>query len=358
MSRKGISYIAVSIIMMLTIAACVPLPPSGGDFDIKGVNEISVLDASDFFEELSIQKAPDDKYWIRFSPHDDLDVESFMLEVNDQQFGCEMDPEFEGGYRCLVKIEGPKSESVLAILAVFDDTAQIYLVDFEELDGYEMIDGGDDDDEDMRYSDDDDDDEMSYYDDDDDDDMPYYDDDDDDDDDDMEQKSVNYGNYTGGDLYCSGIVGSMNVDEIIVNSGEVCNLDGTKVMGNITIMWGGVLYASNINLEGNIQAENANRIEVNNSNIGGDFQFKDGNVVVVNNSWIGGNFQGSYNMGSISLTGSSIKGNVQLFENYGEISINGNFIQGDLQCKENSIFPTGGGNDVYGNLEDQCFNLS
>lgn len=346
MSRKVISYLAVSTILMLTIAACVPLTPSGGELDLTGGNEITVLDASDYFDELSIQKAPDDKYWIRFRPHEDLDAESFMLEVNDQQFVCEIDPEFEGGFRCLVKIEGPKSESVIAILAIYEDAGQIYHVDFEELDGYEMINGADDDDDDIRYYDDDDDD-------DDDGDMPNY-----EDDDDMEKVPDNYGNYTNGDLYCTGTVGSMNVDEIIVNSGAVCRLDGTKVNGNINIKQGGELYANNIYVGGNIQAEKANRIEVYNSNIGGDFQFKDGNVIVVNNSWIGGNFQGSYNMGNISLTGSTIKGNVQLFDNYGEISINGNFIEGDLQCKENSKFPTGGGNDVYGNLEDQCYNLS
>jgi cytoskeletal protein CcmA (bactofilin family) len=164
--------------------------------------------------------------------------------------------------------------------------------------------------------------------------------------------------YDPKDGSCTGTIGAVTVDDLIVPWNATCRLEGTRVEGNIKVQSGATLYAFAVYVDGNIQAENASRVEVHlNSRVIGDIQVDNSGVVVVDSVRIGGNLQSVKNWGSQTFNSNGIGGDLQAFENSGGVTVRGNDIDGNLQCKENYPAPTGGMNTVDGNKEDQCKDL-
>lgn len=156
------------------------------------------------------------------------------------------------------------------------------------------------------------------------------------------------------DFRCVGTVGNITVDNLEVPDGETCQLNGTRVSGNIIVSTGARLTADNVRVEGNIQAEGATSVVVRGSTtVDGSIQLKQGGSATVTDVRINGDLQLESNNGELSANRNTIGGNLQAFQNSGGLTILSNMIDGNLQCKENNPPPTVRGNQAA-SKEDQC----
>ncbi len=161
-----------------------------------------------------------------------------------------------------------------------------------------------------------------------------------------------------GDYPCPPNRGAVTIDGNIVVKG-ICNLNGTKVKGNVLVYSGGNLTATGVRVDGNIQAENANAVSVKSSYIDGDIQLDGlrGSPSWIVNNTVKGNIQMKSNRRTVTVRQNIVDGDVQAFSNTGGVAIANNTIDGNLQCKSNTPAPNGGSNRVSGNKEDQCRRL-
>jgi len=156
---------------------------------------------------------------------------------------------------------------------------------------------------------------------------------------------------------CTGTIGAVTLDNVLVPDGRSCTLNGTRLKGTLKVSTGATLSASGVRVNGNIQAEGARAVFVNpGSIIGGNIQIKQGGSARIDRVDILGDIQLESNSKALRVTENEVGGNLQVFQNTGGVTLLRNVIAENLQCKENSPPPTGGGN-IAGDKEDQCANL-
>ena len=154
---------------------------------------------------------------------------------------------------------------------------------------------------------------------------------------------------------CQGILEATTLDHLLVTDSATCNLNGTQVMGNITVESGAALIARAVRVDGDLQSENAAQVTVmGRSTIKGDLLIQQSGGATVLNSRIDGNLQFEDNTQPLISEGNRIGGNLQAVGNQGGLKIFTNRIGGNLQCKNNRPAPTGNGNVVRGIKADQC----
>jgi hypothetical protein len=160
------------------------------------------------------------------------------------------------------------------------------------------------------------------------------------------------------DYNCSGSLGAVTVDNLVVSQNTTCTLNGTRITGNLSILRNAALHAYNVNVNGNIRADEAARVNVYaGSYVGGNIQIAGSAAADIQRVVIDGNLQFDQNDSYLQADGNLIGGNLGAFDNTGGVSITNNSIRGDLQCRGNVPPPSGYGNTVYGNLENQCVNF-
>lgn len=160
------------------------------------------------------------------------------------------------------------------------------------------------------------------------------------------------------DYQCTGSVGGIQVDNLVVPDHATCTLNGTIVEGNIFVATNATLNAYEVQVNNDIQADEAARVNVYaGSSVGGNLQVFKSGAANIQSVDIDNNLLFNENNQSINAANNSVGGNLQAFKNTGGVSINDNTISGNLQCKENVPPPTGSGNFVSGNMEDQCANF-
>jgi hypothetical protein len=154
---------------------------------------------------------------------------------------------------------------------------------------------------------------------------------------------------------CAGTLGVATVDNLRVPQNATCTLNGTRVLGTVTVEANATLFASNVHVIGNVQAQNAARVELGaRSMVGGSIQIVQSSAALVDSVRLNGDLFLDANDSVLIATRNQVGGNLQAFQNTGGITITGNIIDGNLQCKENQPVPLGGNNLVQGNAEDQC----
>lgn len=161
-----------------------------------------------------------------------------------------------------------------------------------------------------------------------------------------------------GNVVCDGLrIGALSLDSVFVPAGARCVLEGTQLVGSITVAPGAWLAASGVRVNGNLQADGALLTELTgDSRIGGSVQLKQGGAATVVGARIGGDLQFDAMAGPLSAAGNRVGGNVQVVGNRGGVALVANVAEGALQCKENLPAPTGGGNTAS-SREDQCRSL-
>ncbi|NOT55703.1 MAG: hypothetical protein HOP18_13970 [Deltaproteobacteria bacterium] len=156
------------------------------------------------------------------------------------------------------------------------------------------------------------------------------------------------------EFVCTGTVGAVTLDNVLVPAARTCTLNGTRIQGSIVVKTGATLSASAVRVNGNIQAEGARAVFLNPASVvGGSVQLEQGGSARVDRVHIVGDLQLESNRGFLSAMTNRVGGNVQIFQNTGGVTLLNNRIAQNLQCKANRPAPTGSGNRA-GSKEDQC----
>ena len=157
---------------------------------------------------------------------------------------------------------------------------------------------------------------------------------------------------------CRGGLGAVTVDQLRVPAGATCNLNRTRIKGNIKVESGGSLDARGARVSGNVQAEDARHVSITQSSrVGGSVQIRQGGSATVIDSIVRGNIHYSANSSLLRVNDNRVHGNVQIIGNRAQAHIYRNVIDGNLQCKENDARPVGGNDKVRGHKEGQCAGL-
>lgn len=182
------------------------------------------------------------------------------------------------------------------------------------------------------------------------------------------------------DVTVSGRVGPSVIDDnIVVERGSKCVLNGTVIKGNVFVRPGAKLVAYGATIEGNVQADATSRVELRSrTKVDGDFQGKGtrhlgahsgtqvtGNIqlesadtprtaraLAVHKASVNGDVQVTKSSGQINVRASSVGGNIQLTENLqGHYHVSNNRVDGDIQAFKNLGLVSIIGNRVKGNLQ-------
>lgn len=160
------------------------------------------------------------------------------------------------------------------------------------------------------------------------------------------------------DYQCTGSLGAIHVDNLIVPQNASCTLNGTVVNGNVTIRTNATLNAYDLQVNNDVKADGATSVSIHaGSSVGGNLQIAHSGAADIQSVDIRHNMVFNENDKSLNAANNTIGGTLQATKNTGGVSINSNTIDDNLQCKENVPPPVGSGNIVGGNMEDQCANF-
>ncbi len=149
-------------------------------------------------------------------------------------------------------------------------------------------------------------------------------------------------------------IGAIALDSVTVPVDAACTLDGTRLIGNVTVGRGATLEARDVQLAGSVQAEGAAHVALaTGSRVGGSVQLKQGGSARVDGVQISGDLQIDAMRGAVQALANRVGGGLQAVGNLGGLTIDGNVIEGNLQCKENQPAPLAT-NNVAALIEDQC----
>lgn len=142
--------------------------------------------------------------------------------------------------------------------------------------------------------------------------------------------------FSGGD--CAVIVGAAQIDnDIVVQEGNTCTLQGTRVNGNVVIAAGGALVTEQARIDGNVEGNGHASVTMTGGSVDGNVQLTGGADASVESIVIDGNLEAVGGTASQTFTR--------------------NVVGGNLVCHGNNPGPVGSGNQVDGDKERQCRNL-
>jgi hypothetical protein len=159
------------------------------------------------------------------------------------------------------------------------------------------------------------------------------------------------------EITCTGTLGAITVDNVLVPAGATCVLEKTRVQGTVYVENNATLRTNRARITGNVQGEGAKLVRVVLGTVGGSIQVVQGDKAFIDRVSIEGDILFDSNDQLLTAKNNIIGGNLRAFQNTGGVTISTNTIDGNLQCTGNSPAPTGGGNIVHGSKENQCANL-
>jgi hypothetical protein len=168
---------------------------------------------------------------------------------------------------------------------------------------------------------------------------------------------ITNGSVSAEERRCTGSLGAVTVDNLLVPSRATCVLNGTRVKGNVRVSTGATLRATAATVIGAVQAEGHRAVTLRRGSVGNNVQLKQGGAATLVNVRVTGDIQLDANDAPLTVDRNRVRGSVQVVGNDAPAWITSNQINGNLQCKENTPAPTGSGNVVGGNKEDQCARL-
>ena len=160
-----------------------------------------------------------------------------------------------------------------------------------------------------------------------------------------------------GDTVCVGVLGPIVVDNLVVPRDQICELEGTTVLGTATAFEGSALGLFPAEVVGGVKLLPRSRFIADNSDVGGNIDCDHCAFADAAGSRIGGNFQVTGETQGSFLEGNVIDGDLKFVESSpGTFSFDilENTIHGDLIFEKNTAgsFPaTIDGNDVGGGMQ-------
>lgn len=157
---------------------------------------------------------------------------------------------------------------------------------------------------------------------------------------------------------CRTIIGAQQVANLIVPSNASCILQGTQVVGDVTVGAGATLQASSLVVGGDIVAQGAAVVTVNNnSTVGGKILLREGGSATVDLVQVSSDLQIESYQNALSVTRNRVGGSVRAIDNRAGLVVRNNSVDGVLQCSGNLLVPISGANQAA-DLEDQCAALN
>lgn len=149
-------------------------------------------------------------------------------------------------------------------------------------------------------------------------------------------------------------LGAIALDSVIVPANAACRLEGTRLVGGVTVGAGASLDAVGIAANGNLQAEGAAHVVLTGvSSVGGSVQVVRGDSVLIEGARITGDLQIDAQRGAVEALGNQLGGSLQAVGNRGGVLIDANTMNGNLQCSENLPAPVATGNRAT-SYDGQC----
>jgi hypothetical protein len=160
------------------------------------------------------------------------------------------------------------------------------------------------------------------------------------------------------DVHCPPHRGEITVNGNLLVAAP-CELDETRVKGNVLLFAGGSLVADEAVIDGNIEGETAFEVELVDSRVRGNIELVGlvGDTSSFINSRVDGNLKLRANRSFVLLEDNEVD-SIEALLNTGGLHIVDNEVKGDLTCRDNIPAPTGGDNEVRGGEKGQCRNLA
>ncbi len=157
---------------------------------------------------------------------------------------------------------------------------------------------------------------------------------------------------------CRTTIGAQQVANLIVPSNASCILQGTQVVGDVTVGAGATLQASSLVVGGDIVAQGAAVVTVNNnSTVGGKILLREGGSATVDLVQVSSDLQIESYQNALSVTRNRVGGSVRAIDNRAGLVVRNNSVDGVLQCSGNLLVPISDANQAA-DLEDQCAALN
>jgi hypothetical protein len=176
-------------------------------------------------------------------------------------------------------------------------------------------------------------------------------------DDESADEGADEGDDEEADDPCDGMDDGSIYELILVADGEVCELNGTRVRGDIIVGAGSVLMAHGVGVGGDVRSEGGRSITVDaSSGIRGSVILARCGDSTIENSDVAMTIHLKQNFGALSVRNNTVGANIEVFENTGGVLLEQNMIGETLTCIGNDPAPTGQGNTAA-SKEDQCADL-
>lgn len=159
-------------------------------------------------------------------------------------------------------------------------------------------------------------------------------------------------------IRCTGSLGAVEVREVVVPQGARCQLNSTRVLGDVSVLEDASLDARDVDVKGSLKSGRADDVTLRSSDIQSMVQLEEGGTATVEKNRIGSALQVTKHGAAVVLADNTVGNNIQVQENRGGIAVSANSIAGNLQCQDNFPAPTGAPNVVGGSAEKQCEQLA
>lgn len=157
---------------------------------------------------------------------------------------------------------------------------------------------------------------------------------------------------------CRTNIGAQQVSDLIVPDGASCILQGTRVVGSVTVGAGATLQASALSVTGDVLAQGAAVVTLNNnSTVGGSVHLRQGGSATVDQVQVTGDLRLESNQSALAATRNRVSGNFRAVDNQAGLIVRNNSVDGALQCSGNLITPIADGNQAA-SLQEQCAALT
>jgi hypothetical protein len=134
------------------------------------------------------------------------------------------------------------------------------------------------------------------------------------------------------DRACVGLIGPETIEgNIVVPPGALCDLAGTRVLGNVYVREEAVLIANQADVRGNIEAERDAFVDLTETTVGGTLALRESFGTLVGGSSIGGNVEARGNL-FVLLFVSSIGGNMKVIDGGTLVAAEGLQVNGTLEA--------------------------
>jgi hypothetical protein len=152
---------------------------------------------------------------------------------------------------------------------------------------------------------------------------------------------VGVGPAMAGDTQCVGALTGTH-DNVVVPPGAHCEMTNATVIGNVKVLSGGSLRASNSRIGGSVQGDNSDWVCLQfGTQVRGNFEVKGGQLGTTTghdiSTIVNGNTKVEENAGLTFIDAATVGGNIEILKNTGTLEVEFNTIGGNIKVEDNVV---------------------